>query len=101
MTFSIKNLEREKFEKWFDSLPVEAAVAVLDKLRRLESGQKNLLKSLGGGLYELRVFRKPGYRIYGTLAQDTFVIVGYGTKDSQKRDIRRAKRQIGARRTSD
>lgn len=100
MTFSIKYSDKKNFEKWFDSLPADVAGAVLEKLRRLESGQKNLLKSLGDGLYELRIFQRPGYRIYGTFASSTFVIIGYGTKDSQKRDIRRAKRQIDARRTS-
>ncbi len=94
MTISVRYFAREKFEKWFDTLTPEAAEAILNALRKLESGRTDLLKPLGGGLYELRVFRRPGYRIYGTFASSIFVILGQGTKRTQARDIYDAKRLI-------
>lgn len=94
MTISIKYVDRTKFDAWFDSLTPKAAEAVLNALLKLEGGRKDLLKPLGGGLHELRVFLRPGYRIYGTFASGSFIIVGYGTKKTQAKDIQDAKRLI-------
>ena len=47
--------------------------------------------SVGGGVFELRIFYGPGYRVYCGLEndQDVILLCG-GTKATQKRDIRRA-----------
>ena len=49
-------------------------------------------KSLGGGLWELRVDYGPGYRIYYTRQGDAVVVLlAGGNKSSQSRDISRAR----------
>jgi putative addiction module killer protein len=51
-------------------------------------------RTLGEGLYELRFFFGPGFRIYFTIRQGTivFLLCG-GDKSSQSKDIQKA-RQI-------
>lgn len=48
-------------------------------------------KSIGGGLYELRIHFGSGYRIYFCLQEDIIVLlIAGGEKGIQERDIKRA-----------
>ena len=59
---------------------------------RLEDGNTSRVKWIGGNLGEYRIDWGPGYRIYLTKESDTLTILfGGGIKDTQRRDIARAK----------
>lgn len=49
-------------------------------------------RPVGGGLYEMRVHRGPGYRIYFLRDGTKVVLLCGGDKGSQQRDIARAER---------
>jgi putative addiction module killer protein len=52
------------FERWFQRITAPAAAKVTTALVRLEGGNTSNTKSVGGGVYELKVGFGPGYRVY-------------------------------------
>jgi putative addiction module killer protein len=66
---------------------------VIARLQRLERGNPGDHAPVGEGVMELRVHFGPGYRIYYKHTGRTIVVILCGgDKDSQPRDIDRAKR---------
>jgi putative addiction module killer protein len=62
------------------------------RIRRLEHGNLGDYKSVGEGVYELRLDFGPGYRIYFGQKNETLVILLCGgDKSTQKNDIILAK----------
>ena len=92
----IKKLELENglvpFDEWFDSLRDKRMQAAVDaRLARVRAGNFGDCKSVGGGVFELRINFGPGLRVYyGLRGQQVVVLLGGGDKSSQQRDIRRA-----------
>lgn len=65
--------------------------AVDARLARIRAGNFGDYKQVGGGVFELRIDKGPGLRIYfGLSGQRLVILIGGGDKGSQKRDIRRA-----------
>jgi putative addiction module killer protein len=65
------------------------------RIERVAGGSLGDVKSLGGGLLELRVNFGPGYRIYFTMDGDVVIILlTGGDKASQQRDIDAARAMI-------
>ena len=92
----IKKLELQNglvpFDEWFDSLRDWKMQAAVDaRLARVRAGNFGDCKSVGGGVFELRIAFGPGLRIYyGLHGKQIVVLLGGGDKNSQSRDIRRA-----------
>jgi putative addiction module killer protein len=92
----IKKLELQNgivsFDEWFDSLrDRKTQVAVDARLARVRAGNFGDCKSVGGGVFELRIALGPGLRLYyGLRGRHVVVLLGGGEKGSQSRDIRRA-----------
>ena len=62
-----------------------------DRIDRLELGNFGDHKPVGEGVWELRLNFGPGYRVYYVrVGSAVLLLLGGGTKASQKRDIRRA-----------
>ncbi len=62
------------------------------QIDRLELGNTGDCKSLGDGVYELRIHYGPGYRIYyGKTGKQIILLLCGGNKASQQQDVRRAK----------
>ncbi len=82
------------FDEWFDSLrDLRMQAAVDARLTRVRAGNFGDCKSVGGGVFELRISFGPGLRVYyGLHGRQIVVLLGGGDKRSQKRDIRRAQR---------
>jgi len=82
----------EAFARWLDGLKDRAAKARL--IRRLERAAKGHLgdvKPVGGGVFEMREFFGPGWRMYYTLRGHTLIVMlGGGKKSTQQRNIARA-----------
>ena len=94
--WEIKKLELQNglvpFDEWFDSLRDKRMQAAVDaRLARVRAGNFGDCKSVGGGVFELRVAFGPGLRVYyGLYRRQMVVLLGGGDKLSQSRDIRRA-----------
>ncbi len=86
--------DREPFSQWLDSIKDTRTRARIDnRLERLRVGNFGDSRSLGSGVYELRLHFGPGYRIYyGKLGNRIVVLLVGGDKSSQARDIQKAQR---------
>ncbi len=79
------------YQKWFDSLPAQAAAKVAVAKVRMELGNTSNIKWFDG-LGEYRIDWGAGLRIY--LLRDgarLIVLFGGGNKSTQKADIRNAR----------
>lgn len=92
----IKKLELRNglvpFDEWFDTLHDRKMQAAVDaRLTRVRAGNFGDCKSVGGGMFELRIALGPGFRVYyGLQGQRVVILLGGGDKSTQARDIRRA-----------
>jgi putative addiction module killer protein len=86
-------VQTDTFQSWFAGLrDRQAQKHMLVRIGRLERGNFGDVKSVGGGLSELRIHHGPGYRLYLTKrGEDYVLLLCGGDKDSQARDIARAK----------
>ena len=87
-------LRSATFDRWLrrirDRQPVSRIVA---RLLAAEDGHLGDVRSVGEGVSEMRIQYGPGYRVYFiTRGADLIVLLCGGDKDSQRRDIERARR---------
>ena len=84
---------RSPFSDWLTGLrDIRARARIRTRLERVSLGNLVDCASVGGGVLEMRLFHGPGYRIYfGREAANIVVLLSGGVKDTQRRDIRRAK----------
>ena len=85
--------QTEHFADWLDNLRDGVAVkAIKRRIARVQIGLFGDTKSVGDGVFELRVDHGPGYRVYFARHGDIVVLLLCGgDKKSQQRDIMRAK----------
>ena len=76
------------FDDWFVTLDTQTQVRIEARLDRVSLGNFGDRKSVSEGVYELRFFFGPGYRIYYGIADQRLVLllVG-GSKKRQNKDI--------------
>ena len=85
---------RSQFEIWFKRINAQAAVKVTTALVRLEGGNTSNVKSLGSGVYELKIDFGPGYRVYfGYDGPMVVILLAGGTKKRQDKDVEAAKKR--------
>jgi putative addiction module killer protein len=96
MHTNYKIVRTEAFARWFDVMRDRKGQTIIARrIERVAGGNLGDVKSLGGGLHELRIMFGPGYRIYFTFEDDVLVILlNGGDKGSQKRDIAAAREMI-------
>lgn len=84
---------REPFIEWYDSLRDSKTQNRIDRrLERVETGNLGEYKLIGDGVFELILDFGPGYRIYfGEVDNIIVLLLCGGGKNSQNRDIERAK----------
>lgn len=93
--FMIEVLQTEEFAKWLKRLKNAAARArILVRIQRLSLTENfGDAKSVGDGVFEMRVDYGPGYRLYYALRGSELVLLLIeGDKSSQQRDIAKAKK---------
>ena len=85
--------EKSPFEDWLNGLKdVVARAAIRKRINRVRAGNLGSNRSLGDGIWELKVDFGPGYRIYyGEDGPTLVVLLCGGNKGSQARDIAKAK----------
>jgi putative addiction module killer protein len=84
------------FATWLAALrDTKGKARILARLESVRLGNLGDSRSLGGGLHELRVFARPGYRVYfAPRGKIVIVLLCGGDKSSQQRDITRARRLL-------
>ncbi len=85
---------REPFSEWLRSIrDQETQRRLRTRLAYLKTGNFGDFKSVGDGVFELRLHFRAGYRIYYSEVSNTIVLLLCGgDKSSQARDIEQAKR---------
>lgn len=86
--------ENATFKRWVERLRDRRAVASVNaRILKVSSGHLGDARSVGDGIYEMRIHYGPGYRLYFIREGETvIVLLCGGDKSSQRRDIERAKR---------
>lgn len=84
---------RSPFLEWLLKLKdVKGRAAIRARLNRIELGNFGDCKSVGEGVFELRITFGPGYRVYfGKQGEHLVVLLCGGDKSTQDRDIVKAK----------
>lgn len=86
--------QTEEFQRWLWNLRDRAGRGVLiRRIKRFAQGNPGDSRSVGDGVFELRIHFGPGYRVYFVRRQTeiTLLLCG-GDKGSQQSDIAKAKR---------
>jgi putative addiction module killer protein len=87
--------QTDAFREWLRRLRDQRAKARIDaRIRRLELGNPGDVRSLGGGLTEIRIDYGPGYRIYFTQQGSVVILLRDGDKRRQDRDIKQARKLL-------
>lgn len=81
------------FEEWLNSFKDQKTILKIDhRLRRVRLGNLGDYKSVGDGVFELRIDYGSGYRIYFSQLGNTIILLlSGGDKNTQKKDINQAK----------
>ncbi len=80
------------FAEWMNKMPDKDRRRVQARLDRLAEGNLGDCKSVGNGVHELRLFFGAGCRVYFAFEGNAVVLLLCGgTKDTQNKDIKRAK----------
>ena len=88
--------QTDNFRDWLHRLRDERAKArIAARIRRMELENPGDVRSLGGGLMEMRMDYGPGYRIYFMRRGSSIILLLCGgDKKSQPRDIAKARELI-------
>ena len=80
------------FRAWLNGLrDRQAAGRIRARMRRMAGGNLGDAKPVGSGVFEARIFHRPGYRLYFIREGNAvIVLLCGGDKGSQARDIERA-----------
>jgi putative addiction module killer protein len=83
---------REAFTEWLNGLDLQTRARVRVRIDRLEEGLFGDVEPAGEGVSELRMDFGPGYRVYfGQVGLEVHLLLG-GSKQSQDKNIRQAKK---------
>jgi putative addiction module killer protein len=85
----VEILRSGTFDRWLRKLKDGQAVArILARIDRLALGNSGDAKSVGGGVFELRIDHGPGYRVYfAQRGQMIILLLCGGDKSTQGNDI--------------
>lgn len=85
--------QAEPFTEWIEGLrDAKGRAVIARRIERLTLGNYGDHKSVGGGVFELRVDFGPGYRVYFIRrGKQVVILLCGGDKSSQARDITAAK----------
>ena len=83
---------KEPYTEWKRRLSKDTLAVITARIARLRNGNFGTCKPVGGGVYELKIYHGPGYRIYyGKKGETLVVLLCAGNKSTQSADIERAR----------
>ena len=91
----INLIQTDEFAKWLKRLKdINARARINVRLSRISlTGNLGDTKSVGDGVYELRIDYGPGYRVYyAKRSEEILLLLIGGDKSSQQKDIEKAKK---------
>ena len=91
----VTTVGKEPFTDWLHDLDVSTRAVIRTKIARVRLGNYGDCKPVkgGAGIWELRIFYGPGYRVYfGRIGKELVLFLLGGDKGSQNRDIVKAKK---------
>jgi putative addiction module killer protein len=90
----VRSNGKSPFEDWISDLKDKSAKAkIFTRIDRIRFGNFGDCKSVGAGVFELRIHIGPGYRIYfGVVGAEVVLLLLGGDKSSQSRDIQTAQK---------
>ncbi len=86
--------QTDEFSSWLHALRDQRAkTKIASRVRQMAFGNMGQVAPVGSGLSEMKIDTGPGYRVYfvQTVRGEIVVLLCGGDKDSQSRDITRAK----------
>ena len=89
----IEILQTDSFDKWFRKLRDKRAKGRIKvRIDRMKLGNLGDVRSVGGGVSEIRIDYGPGYRLYFIIVRKecAILLIG-GSKKTQQQDIKNAK----------
>lgn len=79
---------RKPFGEWMNSLTVQERAIIRNRLDRVAKGNFGDVKSLGDGVFELRIHKSGGFRVYyGVDGKKVILLLLGGDKSTQAKDI--------------
>jgi len=95
--------QTKEFKTWINRVKDKASRArILRRLDSIEMGNFGDHKHIADGLFELRIFFGPGFRVYYMITNNIVVVIlAGGNKSSQERDIAKAKKLMKERGKND
>ena len=89
----VRSNGKAPFEEWITSIRDKSIAAkIFTRIDRLRLANFGDCKSVGNGVFELRLHFGSGYRIYfGVVGSEVVLLLLGGDKSSQKKDIEKAK----------
>jgi len=89
-------LRTETFDQWLRKLKdFRGKARIVERIRSAERGNFGDSKSIGQGVYEMRISFGPGYRIYYShIGEIVYVLLCGGRKRNQQRDIAKAQDMV-------
>jgi len=91
------NQGKSPYITWFESIKDLKVISKISiRIARVRLGNLGDYKSLGGGLYELRIDEGPGYRVYFArpVKENIILLLIGGSKKTQTKDINKAKQYL-------
>ncbi len=86
-------LRTRQFDDWLKRLrDLRGRFKILTRIQRMEDGNPGPTRSVGSGVFEMKIDFGPGYRVYFMQrGQVLVVLLCGGDKSTQEKDIARAK----------
>ena len=86
-------IETESFAEWVDNIrDMPTRIRLRRRVNKAKLGNLGDTKAVGDGIWEMREFFGPGWRMYYIQRGDVLIVMlGGGDKSSQERDIAAAK----------
>lgn len=86
-------IETEFFAEWVDSLrDMSTRIRLRRRVSKAKLGNLGDVKAVGDGVWEMREFFGPGWRMYYVQRGNVLIVMlGGGNKSSQDKDIEAAK----------